>query len=255
MQSNGTFVQDYRAAVALTNIGVSLLERGASEMATDTFKDAIQVMKKVVRIRQNGPACEKEQIDTGTIMARVEAASKRLATCQQSSPDRTRTVCYDGVSTHWSGPSQPNTDGTLTMYPIRLDTVDSEDERDAEFECGIVLHNFACAYLCLSRASRSPRVSDKLKKGAVSLYNLSYGVIARREAIEGQLLNQPTIEARLAVAALVLRHKAQVQIEIGELEGARRSYRKILLVDSTLEKLLADEEPMVGRTTTGAPAA
>lgn len=74
-------IQFDRASLALNNIGVSLLEKGAYQQALDTFKDAIATIKLLVSQRSSADGNEYE-FSSGNRAAfreKVDRASKRLA--------------------------------------------------------------------------------------------------------------------------------------------------------------------------------
>jgi hypothetical protein len=176
-------VLDHRAAIALNNMGVSLLERRAYCEGMETLKDAIFVMKRVLRPLTISPQdLGKMPNSTSDAEAKVERASKRVA-----NPHPTpSTMSIDVVSrcatfSHRSDSGSVLQGGSSSplRYPLRIEATDlvslGEASRDADLESSIMLYNFGLAHLCMAKLAKKP---TKLQEGALTLFNMAYSVLA-----------------------------------------------------------------------------
>jgi hypothetical protein len=186
-------ILDHRAAIALNNMGVSLLERRAYREGMDTLKDAIFVMKLVLR---PPPICSrgfgKTPYSTSDAEAKVKRASKRMAN-PQPIPS---TVSIDVVSrcaifSHRSDSGSVLHGGSSS--PLRIeanDLVSLEGNSALDLESSIMLHNFGLAHLYMAKLAKMP---INLQKGALTLFNMAYSVLAPLCDQEGHETREDTV--------------------------------------------------------------
>jgi hypothetical protein len=170
--------RDHRAAIALNNMGVSLLERRAYRQGMETLKDAIFVMKLVLRpptISSQG--LYKTPKSTSCAKAKVHRASKRMANPQPvSSAISIDVVSQSATFSHRSCQSGSVLHGGSSS-PLRIEATDlvSLEERDSDLESSIMLYNFGLAHLCMAKLSKTPM---KLQEVALKLFKMAYCILA-----------------------------------------------------------------------------
>jgi hypothetical protein len=251
-------VPDYRGAIALNNMGVSLLEQRAYRQGMDTLKDAIFVMKRVYRPKSGLLTPTFSLPSTSNVKAKLERAIKRMANPHPvPSAWSVGVISHDPTSFYQStidsvlrgGPVSPFT------FPIRIETVDfdSLEDRDPDMESAIMLHNFGIAYLCMSKQrTNSP---GKLQEGALKLFNMSYSVISNMNNMsrlsEEQM--QQISETRLLLAVVVLNNVVQVLTDMGKDSEANESYQRLVRLGTAIREM--DEPDLVESRLPGAGAA
>jgi hypothetical protein len=144
----------WRAAIALNNIGWTLLERACYDQAHLTLKDAARAMVALVH---DGSRAETRQ----TIESCLHAASQRLAfphrSLSQSLPDR---------------------ELELRPLPLHLDVDELGCDPSLE-SLAIAVHNSAVSYYYVSvSADHAPEAQRSLLATAVSLLRSSYSIIS-----------------------------------------------------------------------------
>jgi hypothetical protein len=169
-------IQDHRAAIALNNMGVSLLERRAYRQGMETFKDAVFVMKRVLRPASISQGFGKTPNSTSNAEAKVHRASKRMATPQPIPSDGSIDAISHGATfSHRSklhrGSSYP------LSSPLRIEATDlvSREDRDSDLQSSIMLYNFGLAHLCMATLAKTPIT---FREGALKLFNMAYSVFA-----------------------------------------------------------------------------
>jgi hypothetical protein len=198
--------RDHRAAIALNNMGVSLLERRAYRQGMETLKDAIFVMKRVLRppsISSHG-LC-KTPNSTTYAEAKVHRASKRMANPRPISS----AISIDVVSqcttfSHRSYPSGSILHGGSSSplsSPLRIEATDliSLEDRDSDLESSIMLYNFGLAHLCMAKLVKKP---IKLQEGALKLFNMAYSLFAPRCDQEGHGIREDVVLLAAATSTL-----------------------------------------------------
>jgi hypothetical protein len=237
---NSSLLRDYRGAIALNNIGVSLLERRAYRQAVETLKDAITFMKHVFRpqvVVTPGATFKSSSLN---VDARVAAAMERLE-CPQSSPtlrDPEDLVVQDSLQpSSIRAAALEGISSSFTM-PIRIEAADSDspENRDPDLESAIMLYNFGIAHLCLSKLSRAGLT--KFRDGALKLFNMSYSIISNKNALAG--MNTEEIrklsETRVLLAIVVLNNLVRVQTEMGKHAEANESYQRLVRLGSAVRE-------------------
>jgi hypothetical protein len=83
MVADNSLVQDYQVALALNNIGVKLLERGALRQSMDTLQDATFMMKSHLRYTAGAQGRATTTPDSSSkVQSILSKAMKRLANTQ-----------------------------------------------------------------------------------------------------------------------------------------------------------------------------
>lgn len=182
-------MRDYRAAIALNNAGVNLLEKRAYKQAMETLQDGIHVMKEAFRRPQGASPQDMLQtslrpVSSAEIDFKLRRASHHIAHPQpmhipmpfhavvdgQGKQDGVdlKALSFDvtGISSsaHRVLDFLGESPSTTCFLPIRIDlpsdsyfSQDSFDRmvgclRDADAESAVMLYNFGVANLLLSKA-------------------------------------------------------------------------------------------------------
>jgi hypothetical protein len=210
-------IRDHRAAIALNNMGVSLLERRAYREGMKTLKDAIFIMKRVLRpLPISSQEFSKTPNSTTDADAKVERASKRMANLHPilsavsiDVVSRCATFSHRSVLSgsvlHGSSSSPPR-------YPLRIEATDfvplGEEDRNSDLESSIMLYNFGLAHLCMAKLAKTP---IKLQEGALTLFNMAYSVLAPLCDQEGH----GTREDMVLLAAIALDNIVALLTQMG----------------------------------------
>jgi hypothetical protein len=151
---------DARAAIALNNIGVSLLERGAYQLALQTFKDSVALLHRTIGVNPTTNS------NDGIVRHMLHLAETRLASSFGPTIDsipqsdmRIRRVLYDGSAFCNLKFDLAHT-LTKTMYvPVSMEPSECSREDSmpgTSFRSAVFLYNFALAHLCLAQVVPSP---------------------------------------------------------------------------------------------------
>jgi hypothetical protein len=224
-------VHDYLVAVALNNIGVTLLERGAFKQSMRTLQDAVFMMKSHLRSSATGGAgvrATPTPVNAGKVQTKLNEAMKRLASAQPVSLAlKVNTISFAG-----SLPSScifPFEDQTLPFaLAVEIHTVNFDGIKDLDLDLvsGIMLLNFGVAHLCASKVTKSP---EKLREGALKLMNMAYSIISFQNDLS-QIEQSDThkiSESRFLLAIIILNHIGGILEEVGYHSEAQESKKKL----------------------------
>ena len=172
-----------RTAMALNNIGVSLLERGM-------FSDAMLSLKDAVKVIQVGFSTKEGQSDllSATDMdSIISAASRRMSRASTRTKTQLCPLRLVVCSIHdlplvakaaiEEGPT------TSSAFAIRVEDLelDSGLYIESDLKSAIILHNFAVSYLCMSESARTKAKKDKLAQCATKIFAASHTVLIARQ--------------------------------------------------------------------------
>jgi hypothetical protein len=140
--------RDYRAAVALNNIGISLLEQSCFEQAYETMQDALIIMKKVCVEDETSPLTMAD-LDFKLKLADERYANPRPNNYSEA-PFFFKSVSDDPSATEIDLMLHEHQQTDQCVYAIRLESMNLESCSipDPFFYCSIILLNFGSAHLC-----------------------------------------------------------------------------------------------------------
>jgi hypothetical protein len=227
-------IRDHRAAIALNNMGVSLLERRAYRQGMETLKDAIVVMKRVLRPASHSQGFGKTPNSTSYAEAKVHRASKRMATAQPVPS----AVSIDVIS-HCATFSHRSDSGSIlhggSSYPlsspIRIEANDlvSREGRDSDLESSIMLYNFGLAHLCMAKLVKSP---IKVLEGALTLFNMAYSVFDTLCNQEGYGIREDMV----LLAAATLDNIVSLLTQMGKHSEANESDQELARLGRAIQE-------------------
>jgi hypothetical protein len=251
-----SLIRDQRGAIALNNMGVSLLEQRAYRQGMETLKDAIFVMKRVFRPQSSNSSLGETSDSTNSTDIKIHRAVQRMANLQP-----VPFAMITDVISHGAG-SLPSPLGSILResssssftIPIRIEATDiaCPEDRDPDLESAIVLYNFGIAHLCMAKLAKSPM---KLREGALKLFNMAYSIISNKNALAG--LSESEMrrfsETRLLLAIAVLNNVVRVFTEMGKHTEANNSYQRLVRLGTAINEL-ESPEPLGGLVAAAAAA-
>ena len=215
---------NYRGAVCLNNIGVSLLEQHAYRQAMTTFTDAITVMKLVFRTESSCPSLKVE--------SKLQRAAQCLATPQSICAPSIAVISQDDADILIKSPF-PYEPSSTTVFPIRIRSSEIECESgNVDIESAIMLFNFSLAHYCLAKLESNALCRKlKLQNSSLKLFRVSQSILAKRCAMTNDPLQQSRL---LRLASMVMNVMIQILNEQGRTTDAtiaweRRSVNWMLL--------------------------
>ena len=156
---------DWRAAVALNNAGVAMMERSCCRQAFETFKSAAYATKVSYYRKSDIGSGDMQGYDDEVrckVLSKLQR-SDRLASRPKPSPLPVAINVYSHDVIHYSTCVNINDKRTATkgnfgdpLTLIRIETADVEvwDEREPDFLTAIVIYNFGVACCCQSLRSK-----------------------------------------------------------------------------------------------------
>lgn len=199
----------FRNAIALNNMGVLLLNKHCYRQALETLNDSISLLKQ-------SSLSDDVESSSATTEYSLEAAKKNhVALKRLSQPEICNlsecTAIEVVVSSDFSLEEACfATEGRFVdvFHPIRIDEIDVSYrlDFDIDFECGVVLHNFAIAHLCMWQSKMKTNLSSRQLhyNCAIKLLQLSHSIYAKaiKEVDTDALVSHPNL---LRVKAVILR--------------------------------------------------
>jgi hypothetical protein len=237
-----SLIRDQRAAIALNNMGVSLLEQRAYRQGMETLKDAIFVMKRVFRPQSRNPSLAANSDSTSSTDIKIHRAVQRMANPQPIPSVMNIDLISHGVASSHSSPlgsilRESCSSSTFTI-PIRIEAtdIDCPEDRDSDLESAIMLHNFGLAHICMAKLAKAPM---KLREGACKLFNMAYSIVSNKNALSGLSESEmrELSETRLLLALAVLNNVVRVLTEMGKHTEADQSFRRLVRLGTAFNEL------------------
>jgi hypothetical protein len=203
----------YRAAIALNNLAVNLMERGYDRQAISTFRDAVGLMQ----IAHQDPTRQltAASIEATKLDSQVRHAFQRLTPSFTVEELRSHSMTLACIS---DDSDFARVDTVLGSHPlslmawlIRIEEYGSDglSQRNFDVDTAIMLHNYGVACLLHSMKQSSTRAAKKLRLSAVKLVSWSRAVLSacvkKSEEDESTVLG----ERVLFIAMIVTRSMAQ----------------------------------------------
>jgi hypothetical protein len=216
-----TLQRAYTAAIALNNVGVSLLERGSCLQAREAFLDAMNVMKEISIICAE-QVSGKRPLAFSTLDAKLHKASCNLANCVAVKDDLRMNFC---VLTEEESPAviaaalqdENMFFNSSTTFLIRIEKSMRDGEiSDVDIESSIILHNFGNVYKCLATTATTASCAKELCEGALKLFEFSFSLLRKHDG------------DYLPVSILILRSLASFASGLGMEYEAESHYSHML---------------------------
>jgi hypothetical protein len=210
-----------RNAIALNNMGISLIERHCYGQALETLTDAFSLLKVSAGVQdttRSSPLtrCSKESA------GKHHLALQRLA---QPQPCKRRAVMIEVLTSKSSqNPTRSVVEDSSSpkICSIRIDDVDFSDRSIDRFyfafECATLLHNLGLAHICMSYATGRPNTKLVMAKSsamscaikyntrAIRLFRLSHSLYAKALSENSSSVQDPELLHVMAVILSSLIH-------------------------------------------------
>lgn len=243
-----------RAAIAINNTSVALLEAGLFSEARDSFKEALLIRQRYCQpsTMESGLDAD-DSYDTVSSDAAVNRALSALFTKTRPSKevDTTSSTCpHLKVLTYRTGQSldlpfaagEKSPFSADTVFPVRIEADDSDQdvaEAQLELESMILLLNVSCTHTLIAATSETPPAAANPSDSAAHRRNWQKAHAASRLAFRGleciqnqvdyaDVLHENTISA-LQIEALVLHSLISVLRHCGAMEELTEDYQQRLL--------------------------
>lgn len=158
----------FRAAIAMNNLGCSMLDRGCYAQAHQTLTDAAQVMVKLTSTNEDDDHNEsstRHRHDADCVAQQLELLSKLHAANQRHAASMLISLSPRKLS---------------CLKPLRLEPeiFDANETADLYLMSAIAVHNMALSCLCQSMdTDQAKERREKLQTKAITLLQSSYRLI------------------------------------------------------------------------------
>lgn len=177
----------YAAAVALNNIGVSLLQRHSFRPAMEAFNDALAIMRDLSRysvdesgksfhpramgsISRVGDKLRRARQDLASSIASVVYNKERadIDFCVLTE-NEAATVVIDALKSQ-------SVFTKNTCFLIRIESYDADELVELDLESAVILQNYGNVYRCLAFVSE-PIKARQHSENAFKLFNLAFSLL------------------------------------------------------------------------------
>jgi len=192
----------YRSAIALNNIGVSLLERRCFQAASETLKDATALIKSTLRDGQTSRGNDIEQM---VFLARQRLSDAVNKDCNGRERIQVEVFTANNLRSksigHFSEEAPPG-----KVYAILIEDFDSKGA-NKESLTAILLFNLGVAYYSVSKAAKLGKSSNKkafskYSNGALRLFRIAHSLFSKKVSNHNAETNH--VPEPLHVMALVV---------------------------------------------------
>jgi len=259
-----TLVKDYRAAVALNNLGIAMLQRRAYRESLSTFKDAMKAMHSIFQSEALDFLASPSSKDGKTtdnsvdVDRKLQRAMRRLrqieATDYESSvlcPNlRVDVVTYEEVlerslfgSILKQGPSSTGSRAAALSFRIEATSCCSLlDKGETDVQAAMMLYNYAVVHLILSRTAKKDREYAKAKmwrQGSVKLLsrNIALSKYALRDS-EHLAMMQDSQESAVILSLLIIATLILALNESGQSTEAETLFLRLVHLRDILKDYL-----------------
>jgi hypothetical protein len=225
-QASAFCEEDYRGALALNNMGVTLQEWGCCRQALDTFRDATVVMKRVccTFVESDLPADGRTTSETQSAIAGamrrlanpiVDGTKKKGASCEALDDDSNPFTVSDLVFQ-----CSPTSSRVLFIRMEEYGKALSHDDydRDNEADMAIVLQNYGLSCYCYARISEEESVVHILNQNAISVLSLAQTVLTTRS--QNAMLKHFQIPKAYMIVIVITNNLSQVLYQNGGLHSS-----------------------------------
>lgn len=182
-----------RSAIALSNIGVVLLERGCFQEASESLKDAASLIKSTFDV---DGATHAGAYSHSSISQKVHLARQRLSNAQNqrqkhSYPRPVQVQVWNGSSLCAKAiRTFSNETSSTEAFAILIEDFDV-NAHDNGALISIFLLNLGVAYYCVSKSLRQCKGNDspghrRYSYGALRLFRMSYSLCSKNIYIQKQ---------------------------------------------------------------------
>lgn len=182
----------YQYVIELNNLGVDLMEAKAYRSATRALREAIQIMKMVVKPDPSNPTTHTAplQVDQSVLFEERQRLLEARAT-----PINPEAMHHLGT-------------------PVRIEatTMQVPDGQNPDMASSVILYNFGL----VNRWACSEQPCYQLQEGALRLFKMAYSILTDRQ--QAVLNSDPDelSEIRIFLLLIVLNVLSQIEAELGK---------------------------------------
>jgi hypothetical protein len=226
----------HKAAVALNNMGVTMLQRQCFREAMDTFKNSFELLKVCLNAELR---CESVLTTMNSFLHKASGHMIHAFEAERSLQNNDFQLCilsYDQHRDFHTLNEAANThESETTGYAIIISQDESEQNIQAQSyitsiqtQCAIVLNNMATASISFGYTSKSciGKKSHKrmmLYKRGLELGTTSYEIISRQ--LNGER-DYATSRYQSALTMLVLSNLMRISLQLNDIQLSRELYVK-----------------------------
>lgn len=209
------FQKAYTVAVALNNMGVTLMERGCYQHAMGALADAISIMKEISVASQDPQAvtCQRSLHSYAAFESKLSKARSNIFSSQPldakiaSAANNFCVVTEEGCGTIIAPAllrGQIFTTRVTFLIRIELEgkSIQECECREPHLESACILQNFANAHASMSTVCTDPAQARLGLENAFKLFELAYSVLQNEESEPDTVT---TIAQVLPIMIMVLR--------------------------------------------------
>lgn len=243
----------YSTAIALNNIGVSLLQQYSFRPAMAAFTDALAVMRDISRyaVDESGKTLHPRAMGSiSTASEKLRRARQDLASSIVAVDKTTLEIDFsiftenDAATVVGAALNNQNVFTGNTCYLITLESYDVDDLVELDLESSVILQNYGNVYRCLAFVSE-PNKARQHAESAFKLFNLAFSLVCGQceEEIHGDIPSKLLpisilILRNLIAFATILEMNEQVQV----LTSHMSDYQELFL---EVEGFLAESKCIV----------
>lgn len=236
------FSVQYHQAIALNNMGVSLLKKRAFGQAMETFRGALNEMKMLVHASQGETS--EEPMD---LSSKVEKAYQALVCLGRATQDtQVVPMVFDSVG-GFHLPSVLNLvmdEGchSSMICPIKIELADFENmgERDADLDSAIMLYNMALVHRSVAAREHDVEKHARIHKAALRLFRMAFTLVSNTPLPEGRSFEdeQTLVRNRVHGSAVFLYYQTRTLFDMAFQVEGERSLRHLSILGSELADMM-----------------
>lgn len=229
-----TLQRSYIAAIALNNMGVSLMERKCHAQATETFRSAVSIMRAVSSVFHDEPTDSSRPLHTSEELDRMLRQARRslFNSCGSThSQEDQANLCVltenesaTVVNEHLRQRRDSFAFEETPSYFIRIEStrlsIRDCGSNDPVLEAAIVLHNFGASHKFMARTRTDAETARECYHGAFVLCSFAYTVLRDPGNHEDFQDTEEFLSYYLPVSIIVLRSLVSLATMLGLDEDA-----------------------------------
>jgi hypothetical protein len=211
----------YTVAIALNNMGVSLLERDCYEQAMETFQDAVCVMKEISTSssRQQEEPRKRPTISASILDAKLQKASCNLSRTSFEAHNSKINFCVlteeesAAVIGAALGQELSSASSSTTTFLVRMEgKLDQGCASHLDIASSIILYNYGSAYKCLATIAETAYCAKQFCQGAFQLFRLSHLLLEKTNLQDD---NEGDLELFVPMSILILQSLVSFALILG----------------------------------------
>lgn len=191
--------EQYTTAIEMNNIGVDLLEARSYRSSMRTLREAIEIMKSVVRPGALAPSEPCSTSYSKTSQSLLHDANLRLKEAQAQiqfaqREDAVEALCSMGT-------------------PLRIESAEMQtpDGRNPDLSSAVLLYNFGLVH----RWAGCEQENANLREGSLRLFKMAFSILSERNTLQ-TIDPEDMSETKLFLLIVVLNSLVQLQEEMGK---------------------------------------